>query len=255
MHSQDPFVILRCRADNYAYLIHDAASGETTLIDAPDAAPIAAELDRRGWTLSHILLTHHHDDHVAGVADLRAGAQVWGARADAHRLPPLDHALAPGDTIALRAGDVQVMDAPGHTIGHIAFYLAARDALFSGDSLMVHGCGRLFEGTPAQMLATCMAMRALPGQTRLYSGHDYAAANLRFAADFAPDAGALAARQHALSDLAARGAPTVGVTLADECLLNPYLRCDLPQVAQAAGLAGAPALDVLTAIRARKDCA
>jgi hydroxyacylglutathione hydrolase len=255
MHGAHDIVTIRCRRDNYAYLIHDPASGETTLIDAPEAAPIADALAARGWHLSHILLTHHHDDHIAGVPDLRKGAQVWGARADAHRLPPLDHSVTPGDTIPLAAGDVQVMDAPGHTIGHVAFYLSARDALFSGDSLMVHGCGRLFEGTPAQMLGTCMAMRALPAQTRLFSGHDYAAANLRFAAGFAPDPAASAARMAALADLAARGLPTTGITLLEDSMLNPYLRCDLAQVAQAAGLPGSTALEVLTRIRAMKDSA
>lgn len=248
----DQIVTLRCLSDNYAFLIHDGDTGETTLIDAPEAAPIQAELDRRGWRLNRIYITHHHDDHIDGVPALVAahGAKVYGAAADAHRLPPLDHAVAPGDHLP---GGAEVLDAPGHTVGHVAFYFPALDALFSADSLMTHGCGRLFEGTPAHMFATVMRFDALPPETRIYSGHDYAKANLAFAARYAPDPAALAARQAELPRLAAEGLPTTGTTLASERLLNPYLRCHLPQVAAAAGLPGAPPGEVLAAIRKAKD--
>ncbi len=252
----DDIVIIRCLSDNYAYLVHDASSGDTVAIDAPEATPIQAELESRGWRLSHILLTHHHADHIDGVAALRAahpGAQVWGAAADAHRLPPLDHAVAPGDTVSTGAGDFAVMEASGHTVGHIAYHLPARQALFSGDSLMVHGCGRLFEGTAEQMFDTIAGLSRLPEDTRLYSGHDYARANLDFAARYAPDPDALAQRQAELPVLAEGGIPTVGVTLGAEKRLNPYLRCALPQVAEAAGLPDAPALKVFTEIRRQKD--
>ena len=246
-------VTLRCRTDNYAYLLHDAGLGATVLVDAPDAAPIRAELDRRGWRLTDILLTHHHDDHVAGVAALRDGARVIGAGADAHRLPPLDLAVVPGDTVTVGGQEVRVIDAGGHTLGHVAFHLPALSALFSGDSLMVHGCGRLFEGTAADMQATFARLGALPEDTRIWSGHDYAAANLRFAALYAPDPAALETRRAALDILAATGAPVTGVTLADERLLNPYLRVHLPQVKAAAGLPDHPDADVFAAIRAAKD--
>lgn len=247
-----PFEIIRCLSDNYAYLIHDAASGETTLIDAPEAAPILAVLKARGWVLTHVFLTHHHDDHVDGLPEILAEhpAQVWGNAADAERLPPLDHAFAPGDTLP---GGAQVFDAPGHTIGHVGFYYPAWHSLFSADSLMTHGCGRLFEGTPDQMFDTITAFAALPDETRIYSGHDYAAANLRFAARFAPDPQALAQRQAELPDLSAKGLPTTGTTLASEKLINPYLRCHLPAVAAAAGLPHAPARAVLAEIRRQKD--
>ncbi|WP_323036139.1 hydroxyacylglutathione hydrolase [Pararhodobacter sp.] len=246
--------IIRCLSDNYAYLLHDAATGETTLIDAPEAAPILAVLKARGWRLDHVFITHHHYDHVDGLPGILAEhpATVWGNAADAERLPSLDHAFAPGDTLP---GGALVMDAPGHTIGHVAFHYAARSALFSADSLMTHGCGRLFEGTPDQMYDTLMSFAALPDETHIYSGHDYAAANLRFAARFAPDAAALTARQAALAELAVKGLPTTGTTLGSERLLNPYLRGHIPAVAKAAGLPGATPRAVLAEIRRQKDAA
>ena len=256
MQTADDVIIIRCLSDNYAYLLHDAQTGDTVLIDAPEAAPILAELKRRNWSLSHILLTHHHADHIDGVAALRAAypqAKLWGAANDAHRLPPLDHGVLPGHRLDTGVGEFTVMDAPGHTLGHIAWHLPARRALFSGDSLMVHGCGRLFEGEAQQMFDTIAGFAALPDDTRLYSGHDYAKANLTFAARYAPDDIALEERQAALPRLAAADEPTVGVTMALEKRLNPYLRAHLPQVAKAAGLPGAPALDVFTAIRRAKD--
>lgn len=246
--------IIRCLSDNYAYLIHDAATGETTLIDAPEAAPILAVLKRRGWALTHVFITHHHWDHVDGLAAILAGAPalVWGNGADADRLPRLDHAFAPGDALP---GGAVVMDAPGHTLGHVAFHYPAHKALFSADSLMTHGCGRLFEGSADQMFDTIARFAALPDDTRLYSGHDYAGANLDFAARYAPDPAALAARQAELPDLAARGAPTTGTTMASEKLVNPYLRCHLSEVAAAAGVPGAAPRAVLAAIRSQKDAA
>lgn len=243
---------IRCLADNYAFLIHDPETGETTLIDAPDALPILNALEEKGWSLTRVFLTHHHPDHVQGLPEILTHhrAKVFGAAADAHRLPPLDHAVSAGDRLP---GGAEVMDAAGHTLGQIAFYFPALDALFSADSLMTHGCGRLFEGTARDMATTLMAFNALPETTRIYSGHDYAAANLAFAARFAPDPEALAARRDELAELAASGGSTTGVTLASERLLNPYLRCALPEVAAAAGLPGARPVEVFAEIRRQKD--
>jgi hydroxyacylglutathione hydrolase len=247
-------VTIRCLKDNYAFLVHDDETGETTLIDAPEAAPILAELRRRRWTLSRVFLTHHHWDHVDGLADLRAvfDVPVFGASMDAHRLPPLDHPFAPGDRLP---GGAEVLAAPGHTTGHVAFHFPALAALFSADSLMTHGCGRLFEGTPADMAATVARIATLPDETRIYAGHDYAMPNLTFAARYAPDPQALQARMAELLRLGAEGASTTGTTLGSEKLLNPYLRCHLPQVAAAAGLPDGTPQDVLAAIRAQKDAA
>lgn len=247
-------VTIRCRQDNYAFLIAHDDTGEATLIDAPEAAPILAELARRGWRLARVFITHHHPDHVEGLPGLRTAfaAPVFGASADAHRLPPLDQVFGPGDHLP---GGAEVLDAPGHTLGHVAFHYPRLAALFSADSLMTHGCGRLFEGTPADMAATIGRFNALPAETRIHSGHDYARANLAFAARFAPDPAALAARQAELARLAVAGLSTTGTTLASERLLNPYLRCHLPQVAAAAGLPGASPLEVLAEIRRQKDAA
>lgn len=247
-------VIIRCLQDNYAYLLHDAATGGATLIDAPEEGPVLAELAARGWRLDHIFLTHHHGDHTAAVpailSALPVPALVWGAGADAHRLPPLDRTFRPGDRLP---GGAEVLDAPGHTLGHVALHYPARKLLFSADSLMTHGCGRLFEGSADQMFDTIARFDTLPADTRILSGHDYARANLAFAARFAPDPAALAARQAELPRLAQDGQPTTGTTLETERLLNPYLRCHLAQVAEAAGLPGADARTVFAEIRRQKD--
>ncbi|MEM6658826.1 MAG: MBL fold metallo-hydrolase, partial [Pseudomonadota bacterium] len=142
-------VTVPCLSDNYAFLAHDAVSGQTALVDAPEAAPILNELNARGWDLSHILITHHHWDHVDGLADVldHHPATVIGAAADAHRLPPLDVQVSDGDSFDIAGEPVQVLDVSGHTVGHVAFYMPDSAAVFTADSLMALGCGRLFEGT------------------------------------------------------------------------------------------------------------
>lgn len=246
-------VTIPCLTDNYAFLLHDAATGATALVDAPEAGPIAAELARRGWRLSDILITHHHDDHVAGIAALRAETRVIGAAADAHRLPPLDLAVAPGDRIAVCGEEVAVLDAAGHTVGHVAYHFAQTGAVMTGDSLMALGCGRLFEGTADQMWATLTRLAALPPQTLVCSGHEYAAANGRFAATVDAANPDLAERCAAIGALRAANRPTVPVPLAVELRTNPFLRASDPAVKAAAGMAGATDAAVFAALRARKD--
>ena len=155
-------VVIPCLSDNYAYLVHNHDTGDTALVDAPEAAPIAAALAERGWRLSDILITHHHYDHIDGVDALRGDARVIGARADAHRLPKLDLEVAEGDIIDICGLDTHIFDVSGHTIGHIAFYMPSFGHVFTADSLMALGCGRLFEGTPAQMWDSLQKLRALP---------------------------------------------------------------------------------------------
>ncbi len=234
-------VTIPCRSDNYAFLIHDAASGQTACIDVPDAQPILSALTERGWALSHILITHHHDDHIAGVEALRAatGARTFGAAADAHRLPPLDTALHDGDTIAFGTEMIHVLETPGHTVGHICFHLPASRYAFTADTLMAAGCGRLFEGTPAQMHASLTRLAALPPDTLIGSGHEYTTANLAFAATTDPDNPALQARIKAAAAARAAAQPTVPSLLSLELATNPFLR--------------APDLATFTALRAAKD--
>ena len=244
-----------CLSDNYAFLLHDEGSGDTALVDAPEAAPIREALDARGWRLTDILLTHHHPDHVQGVEDLRKVFQprVIGARADQHRLPALDLAVGPENTETVCGETVRIFDVPGHTVGHIAFYLPGSGLLFSGDSLMALGCGRLFEGSPDQMWQSLLALRDLPGDTTVCSGHEYTEGNARFALTVDPRNEALISRAEAVREARAENRPTVPSTLSEERDTNPFLRADDPAVAAAVDMAGAAPVEVFAEIRARKD--
>lgn len=246
-------VTVPCLEDNYAFLVHDAATGATALVDAPEAAPIRAELDRRGWTLSDILITHHHDDHIQAVEALRAGARVIGHAADSHRLPPLDLALRPGDALEVCGERVEVIDTPGHTVGHVSFHFPRSRLLFSADTLMALGCGRLFEGTAAQMWASLSRLRALPPATTVCSGHEYTSGNARFAVSVDPGNAALQARAEAVRQARERGEPTVPSSLAEEIATNPFLRADDPVLKSAMGMPDAPDHEVFGAIRSAKD--
>ncbi|KMW56090.1 Hydroxyacylglutathione hydrolase [Candidatus Rhodobacter oscarellae] len=246
-------VTVPCRSDNYAFLVHDSDAGRTALVDAPEAAPIQAALAERGWSLDMILITHHHDDHVDGLAALRNGAMVVGARADAHRLPALDRAVAEGDSFDFAGHSVQVFDVSGHTVGHIAFYMADANAVFTADSLMALGCGRLFEGTAAQMWASLSKIAALPPETLVCSGHEYTAANARFALTVEPANAALKARAEEIAAARAAGTPTVPSVLSQELATNPFLRAHLPEVKAAIGLQAASDTEAFAEIRSRKD--
>lgn len=248
-------VTVACRTDNYAFVLHDAASGQTALVDAPEVPAITAVLDARGWRLNDILITHHHDDHITGVEELRAiyGARVIGAAADAHRLPTLDLSVAEGDVLRVCDADMLVIDVSGHTLGHVAFYFAASAAAFTADSLMAMGCGRLFEGTPAQMWDSLLKLRALPDDTLICSGHEYTANNARFAATLDTENPALRDRIAAISADRAAGRFTVPSLLGLEKRTNPFLRADDPALAAAIGMSDATALQVFTEIRRMKD--
>lgn len=248
-------VTIPCLADNYAYLIHDRDTGQTAVVDVPEAGPILAALSAHQWRLTDILITHHHDDHIQGVDTLRAqtGAMVLGAAADAHRLPRLDLALTEADSFSVGSEFARVIDVPGHTIGHIAFHFPDSKLAFTADSLMAGGCGRLFEGTARQMHASLAKLAALPPDTRICSGHEYTASNLRFAETLEPGNPRLISRIAEVADKRARGIPTVPVPLEEELATNPYLRAHLPALKAAIGLPDADDATVFAEIRARKD--
>lgn len=248
-------VTIPALSDNYTYLLHDAASGATACIDVPEAAPILDALSSRGWTLSEIWLTHHHHDHIGGVSDLlsRHDARVVGAAADRHRLPPLDHEVGDGDSFAFGGETVDVFDVSGHTIGHIAFVLKESGYAFTADSLMALGCGRLFEGTAAQMWASLQKLAALDPATVICSGHEYTLSNARFAMTIDPDNSDLKARMERISSARDRSEPTVPSSLAEELATNPFLRAADPAVQAHLDMIGADPAEVFAEIRARKD--
>jgi len=244
-----------CRSDNYAFLLHDTGSGETALVDAPEAAPIIEELNKRGWSLSHILITHHHYDHIDGIEELRGkyGAKVFGAKADSHRLPPLDVELLEGDSITIGNNTGAVLDVSGHCDNHLAFYFPDSFAVFTADSLMALGCGRLFEGTPQQMWNSLSKLAALPPTTIVYSGHEYTAANASFAYAIEPGNAALKDRILQIIEARAQNMPTVPSILADELATNPFLRPASAEIRQKLGMESASDAEVFAEIRQRKD--
>jgi hydroxyacylglutathione hydrolase len=241
--------------DNYLWLARDPASGATAVIDPAEAAPVMAELTSRGWRLTHILNTHHHADHVGGNAALKAatGCIIVGPRADAARIPGIDVEVGEGDTYRLGEAEARVFDVPGHTSGHIAYWFPESRALFCGDTIFALGCGRLFEGTPAQMWSSISKLRRLPPETRVYCAHEYTQSNARFALTVEPTNEALIARAKAVDRKRARGEATVPSTLGEEVATNPFLRADRPELLAAAGLDGLDPVAAFGEVRRRKD--
>jgi hydroxyacylglutathione hydrolase len=212
--------------DNYAWLLRDSATGTTAVVDPADAGPIEAAVMAAGGRLDLILLTHHHPDHVAGTDQVRArfGCPVVGAAADARRLPKLDRAVKEGDTVAIGDAVGRVLETPGHTIGHISFYYPDGHALLCGDTLFSLGCGRLLEGTAADMFASLRKFAALPADTEVYCGHEYTESNARFAITVEPENEALQKRMAEVKALRAAGKSTVPSQLAEELVANPFMR-------------------------------
>ncbi|MBI5165121.1 MAG: hydroxyacylglutathione hydrolase [Magnetospirillum sp.] len=243
-------------ADNYIYLAHEPDSGITAAVDPGSAAAALAGCRERGWRLTHILATHHHGDHVGGNLELKreTGCVVVGARADAARIPGIDVEVGEGETFLLGGSAAMVLETPGHTIGHIAYWLPEAHALFAGDTLFSLGCGRLFEGTPEQMWTSLAKLRDLPAETRLFCAHEYTAANGRFARLVERDNPALLTRLDEVARLGAAGRPTLPSTLGAERAANPFLRADHPAVARAVGLdPGTAPAKVFAELRRRKD--
>jgi len=242
-------------SDNYVYLIHDPDSGETATVDPAVAGPVEDALKANGWTLTHILNTHHHGDHTGGNRELKraTNCRIIGAAADASRIPGIDEEVREGDSVSIGNHKAQVFDVPGHTTGHIAYWFEDADALFCGDTLFSLGCGRVFEGTAAQMWSSLSKLRALPDATRVYCAHEYTNANADFALTQEPDNPALRKRADEVLRLRESGKPSVPSLLGEEKAANPFLRADNPALLAAAGLEGMGAVDAFAEIRGRKD--
>ena len=244
-----------CLKDNYGVLLHDPGSGATAAIDAPEAAPIEAALRSTGWRLSDILVTHHHADHTGGIAELKARhrCRVVAPHGEAARIPLVDATVRENDKVRVGALEANVLETPGHTAGHISYVFPADKLAFVGDTLFSIGCGRVIEGTPEMMWQSLLKLRALPDDTRIYCGHEYTGANIRFAKTIEPENAALRARAAEVDKLLAARKPTIPSTLAEEKAANPFLRADVPEVAKSVGLAGSPAWKVVAEIRERKN--
>ncbi|WP_137679464.1 hydroxyacylglutathione hydrolase [Aurantiacibacter suaedae] len=241
-----------CLSDNYGYLLHDSASGETTCIDTPDADTYLREAEAKGWHITQIWNTHWHADHSGGNEAIKAatGCTIYGPQEVAAKFP-LDVVLAGGDSATLGDNTARVIDVGGHTKGHIAYYLAEAGLAFVGDSLFALGCGRMFEGTPEQFWASLERLRALPADTTICCAHEYTQANAAFALHADPGNDALMNYAREIEAKRAAGKPTVPFPLARELETNPFLRADDPDMQARWG--GESPDETFAAIRAAKD--
>ena len=248
-------VIVPCLTDNYAYIVHDNLSSKTTLIDAPDSEPIKETLEKEKWGLDNILITHHHEDHVAGVPQLVShyNPLIFGAESDKGRLPRLDVTLFDRDKFSASNLIFKCFEVPGHTAGHLAFYCASENIVFTGDSLMSLGCGRIFEGTPKQMFDSLNQLKSLPDETIVYSGHEYASNNARFALTVDPQNIDLRNRQKIVERNLKLKIPNVAGSLKEEKKTNPFLRSDSNEILKTLGLKNKSSFEIFTILREMKD--
>jgi len=242
-------------SDNYGVLIHEPESDVTATIDTPEAAPILAALEETGWHLTHIFNTHHHWDHTGANLELKEkfGCIIAGPAGEADKIPGIDVRLGDGDRFGFGKETATIIETPGHTLGQIAWHFPGSGVVFTGDTLFALGCGRVFEGTPAQMWASLRKLMALPAETAVYCGHEYTQANARFALTVDPDNAALIARAREIDALRAEGKPTIPTTIGLELETNPFLRAEDPAIRAHLAMAQADAADVFAEIRARKD--
>ena len=244
-----------CLDDNYGVLIHDSETGATASIDAPEEGPILKALEEAGWSLTQILVTHHHADHTQAIAPLkeRFGCGVTGPAGEAQKIPTLDRTVSEGDSVTVGGFSFNVIETPGHTLGHITYHCPEARLAFAADTLFPLGCGRVFEGTMAQMWDSLLKLRALPDDTVVYSGHEYTMGNAKFALSVDPDNAALQARMAETEAKRAAGESTVPTTIGAEKAANPFLRADDTTLAANVGLSGADSAEVFGEVRVRKD--
>ncbi len=218
--------LFSCLSDNFGVLIHDPESAETASIDAPEEGPIVEALEKRGWILTHIFVTHHHHDHVGGIAALKArtGAQVLGPAREIDKINGLDATLDDGDTFKFAGRPVNIIATPGHTLGHICYYIPSDKLLFAADTLFALGCGRVFEGTMDDMWNSLQKLAQLPDDTIVYFGHEYTQSNARYAVTVEPDNEALQARAGEIDTMRASNKPTAPTTIGLEKQTSPFMR-------------------------------
>lgn len=244
-----------CLQDNYGVLLHDPVSGATAAIDAPEAAAVEAALKATGWRLTDILVTHHHNDHTAGIPELKARhhCRIVAPRNEAGRIPLVDVTVGEGDTVTVGPLSARVLETPGHTAGHISYWFEADKLAFVGDTLFSIGCGRILEGSAETMWQSLLKLRNLPDDTQVFCGHEYTAANVKFARTIEPGNAALMARAKEVEALRAAGKPTLPTTIGAEKAANPFLRADDAALATQMGLAGRAPAQVFAKIRSGKD--
>jgi len=242
-----------CLSDNYGYLLHDPASGETACIDTPDAAAYLREAEGQGWAITQIWNTHWHPDHAGGNEAIKAatGCTIIAPAVDAPRIAGIDRTVAQDDTVPFGATRAHVINVGGHTMGHIAYHLPESDIAFVGDAVFALGCGRMFEGTPDQFWASLLRIKALPAATTLYCAHEYTESNAKFAVHADPENGALAAYVEEITARRAEGLWTVPTRLDRELATNPFLRAD--DAALQARWGGQDAVATFAALRLAKD--
>ncbi|WP_169567030.1 hydroxyacylglutathione hydrolase [Sneathiella limimaris] len=241
--------------DNYLYLIKDPDSSAVGIVDPAVAEPVLEKLDELGWKLTHILNTHHHMDHTGANLELKekTGCTIVGSKSDKSRIPGIDIELSEGDEFEFGTQKAKIFEVSGHTKGHIAYWFEQSDALFCGDTLFALGCGRLFEGTPAQMWESLSKLKSLPASTQVFCAHEYTEANANFALSVDPENSKLQDRFQDILKLRKAGTPTVPSTMAEEIETNPFLRPDDMGIRKVLGMESASTVDVFTEIRARKD--
>lgn len=244
-----------CLTDNYAVLIHDEEAGVTASIDAPDADAILARLEEKGWKLTHLLVTHHHADHTGGNLALKeaTGCTVIGPAGEAERIPGLDQAVGEGDIVTFGNFEIKVLETPGHTIGHIAYWIPEARVAFVGDTMFAMGAGRIFEGNAEMMWKSLQKLMELPPNTEIYCGHEYTVANARFALTVDPENLALQNRAKEVDQLRDLGKPTLPTRMDKELETNPFLRPHVSAIRERLGMPFAQDWKVFAEIRARKN--